>query len=481
MYLGIRMMFAGFLMLGVATFFVLNTFVAEIRPGVREATEEVMIDAAHLLAELAADDLASGRINEGRFAQHARAYQKRAVSATIAGIEKETLDFRVVVTDAKGVVQFDSQGADVSQDFSRWRDVALTLRGEYGARATREVTSDSGPPVFYVAAPIKSNDDALVGVLSLGKPMDTIEPFIERSQSRVLKSGVWLLVWSLLIGAAITIWTVFEVRRLAHYAEAVQAGKRVDVPQVRGELGKLARAMALMRDRLEGQQYVERYVTALTHELKSPLAAIRASGELLAESMTDADRTRFARHVVDQSERMQKSVDRLLELTRLEQTQRLPDAHIEDVKTLLNEVITAMQPRAEAAGVRMDVTVDTDGLSALMDRELMKLALSNVVENAIAFSPSGACVQVHATAHEDVRARSIDIVVRDHGPGVDEHILSRIGERFVSTPRPNGAPKSSGLGLAIVKQIMDLHHGSFSLANADGGGARSLLRIPISV
>ena len=85
MYLGIRIMFAGFVMLGVATFFVLNTFVAEIRPSVREATEEVMIDAAHLLAELAADELASGHINDGRFATHVALYQKRTLSAAING------------------------------------------------------------------------------------------------------------------------------------------------------------------------------------------------------------------------------------------------------------------------------------------------------------------------------------------------------------------------------------------------------------
>ncbi len=477
MYLGIRMMFAGFVMLGVAVFFVLNTFVAEIRPSVREATEEVMVDAAHLLAELAVDDLASGHINDGRFAERTRAYQKRSIKATIWGIEKETLDFRVVVTDARGVVQFDTEGKDVGQDFSRWRDVALTLRGEYGARASREEKPDYGPPVFYVAAPIKSKD-TLIGVLTLGKPMDTIEPFVERSQSRVLKSGGWLLLWSLLIGAGITIWTVYEVRRLAHYAEAVEAGKRVDVPQVRGELGKLARAMASMRARLEGQQYVERYVTALTHELKSPLAAIRASGELLTEPMSDADRTRFAGHVVDQSERMQRSVDRLLELTRLEQTQRLDDARKHDLTTLVHDVINALRPRADAAGVHIEVAEAIDPLlNATMDRELMKLALSNVIENAIAFSPVGGCVRVNAQAREHDGERGIEINVVDEGSGVDENVLAHIGERFVSTPRPNGAPKSSGLGLAIVKQIMDLHHGSFTLENT-GKGARATLRIP---
>jgi two-component system, OmpR family, sensor histidine kinase CreC len=478
MYLGIRLMFAGFVMLGIAMFFVLNTFVTEIRPSVREVTEEVMVDAAHLLAELASEDLAAGTIASGRFATHVRAYQQRQVNVAIWGIAKETLDFRVYVTDARGIVQFDSEDKDVGQDFSRWRDVALTLRGEYGARATREQSSDYAPTIYYVAAPVKSNDK-LIGVLTIAKAMDTIEPFIDRAEWRVLRSGGWLLLWSLLIGAGITVWTVYEVRRLAHYAEQVEAGKRVPVPDVRGELGKLGRAMASMRQRLEGQQYVERYVTALTHELKSPLAAIRASGELLNEPMNEADRKRFAGHVVDQSERMQRSVDRLLELTRLEQTQRLDDAKLHDVDAMVREVVDAIRPRAEAAQVRIEIASDAHSpLSATMDRELMKLALSNVLENAIAFSDArsgDACVRVRASVNP--QSHDVEITVQDEGAGVDASVLSKVGERFVSTARPSGAPKSSGLGLAIVKQVMELHRGSFVLENAERG-AKATLRFP---
>ena len=128
--------------------------------------------------------------------------------------------------------------------------MAITLRGEYGARASFDDSDKFGPTVYCVSAPITVNG-ALIGVLSLAKSMDTIEPFIARSQSRVLKSAAWLLLWSLLIRAAITLWTMYEVRRLARYAEAVEAGCRVAVPQVHGELGKLARANASMRARLE--------------------------------------------------------------------------------------------------------------------------------------------------------------------------------------------------------------------------------------
>jgi two-component system, OmpR family, sensor histidine kinase CreC len=221
---------------------------------------------------------------------------------------------------------------------------------------------------------------------------------------------------------------------------------------------------------------VERYVTALTHELKSPLAAIRASGELLTEPMNDVDRKKFAGHVVDQSERMQRSVDRLLELTRLEQTQRLDDAKPHDVSAMVGDVVAALKPRADAARVTMDVLPATTPIAVSMDRDLMKLAVSNVLENAIAFSGVDSRIAVSATITAD--RRYAEVTVQDAGPGVDATVLAKVGERFVSTPRPNGAPKSSGLGLAIVKQIMELHHGELLLMNADGG-ARAQLRVPL--
>jgi two-component system sensor histidine kinase CreC len=470
-YLGIRVFFAVIAMLGVAWFFVFNTFVHEIKPIAREVMEEVMVDAAHLLAELATDDLVAGHIDGGQFAAHVKNYRARQVDANIWGVGKDTLDFHVLVTDARGVVQFDSAGRALGQDFSAWRDIRLTLAGEYGARATREAMEDSGTAVYYVAAPIRHNG-ALVGVLSVSKDAGTVLPFIERAEQTITRSGVWMLFWTLLIGVLVTLWTVYEVRRLARYAADVEAGKRVPLPHVRGELGKLAQAMASMRDRLEGQAYVERYVTALTHELKSPLAAIRASGELLSDALPDADRTRFAGHVVTQSERMQHTVEQLLELTRLEQTQALAGRMSQAVAPLVASVVALAMARADAANVRLTLAGGDAALMAVIDRELIGLALSNLIDNAIAFSSAGAAVEVSVVDEGD----AVAISVQDEGPGVLEAVLGKLGQRFVSTPRPNGEPKGSGLGLAIVAQIVALHEGTFTLEN-NARGALAVMRL----
>ena len=472
MYLGIRVFFAVIAMLGVAWFFVFNHFVREIKPIAREVMEEVMVDAAHLLAELATDDLVAGRINGGTFATRVKNYRARQIDANIWGVGKDTLDFQVLVTDARGVVMFDSAGISLGQDFSAWNDIKLTLAGEYGARATREVQADSGTSVYYVAAPIRHNG-ALVGALSVSKQVVTIMPFIERAEQTIRNSGVWMLAWTLLIGVLVTLWTVHEVRRLTRYAADVDAGKRVPLPPVRGELGKLAQAMASMRDRLEGQAYVERYVTALTHELKSPLAAIRASGELLADALPAPDRARFAGHVVTQSQRMQHTVEQLLELTRLEQTRTLATRAPMAVLPIIESAITLATARADTAQVRLFCSTQNDALSALLDRELIALALSNLIDNAIAFSAPGGCVTLSVAAFGEF----VEIAVQDAGPGVAAALHSKIGERFVSTARPSGAPKSSGLGLAIVSQIVLLHEGTFTLEN-NAIGALAVMRLP---
>ena len=273
MKLGIRLLFVFFLLNGISAFFVFRVITAEIKPSVREVMEDMMVDTANILAELASDDLTANNLLGGRFATHVRNYASRPIDASIWGLSKQSLDFRVYVTDISGIVQFDSENIAQGQDYSRWRDVALTLRGEYGARATREVQSDDRTSVMYVAAPVLK-DQKIIGVLTVAKPLSSIQDFIDRAERKVLVSGLAFLALSALVGVIVTLWTVWNIRKLRKYALSVQAGENSAAPSVPGELGDLAQAMQSMRQRLEGREYIENYVRALTHELKSPMAAI---------------------------------------------------------------------------------------------------------------------------------------------------------------------------------------------------------------
>lgn len=458
MHLGIRILFGFFLITGLAGFFVLRIFVAEIKPSVREVMEDMMVDTANILAEGAADDLYAGTMAQGRFARQVGAYARRPIDARIWGLDKQTLDFRVYVTDVQGTVVFDSSSVAVGQDYSQWRDVARTLRGEYGTRATREVQQDDRSSVFYVAAPVKHGDQ-VIGALTVAKPVSTVQAFIDRAERKMLVSGLWLLGLSAVVGVVVTLWVVLSIRRLRRYANATEAGKKLPLPRIAGELGDLARAMQAMRQRVEGRDYIEGYVRALTHELKSPLAAIRGAGELLQEPLPEADRQLFAADVLVQTRRLQSLVDRLLELSKLEQRQEL-----EQPQTgLLSESLESFMVLAlvDRSSIAIELLASSSPAIVRIEPGLLALALGNLLDNAAAFAPQGSTVTL--------QAQGSTIVVQDSGPGVPDYALPKLGQKFFSTVRPDGVTKGSGLGLAIVQQIMALHGGSMHMKNTHPG------------
>ncbi|QNN57466.1 two-component system sensor histidine kinase CreC [Diaphorobacter ruginosibacter] len=471
MRLGLRLLFAFFLINGIAAFFILRVFTAEIKPSVREVMEDMMVDTANILAELASDEVASGRMrlalpgpeSDSTFARSVRRYATRPIDASIWGLSKQSLDFRIYVVDTSGRVIFDSEGRAEGMDYSRWRDVALTLRGKYGARASRDVESDDSSGVMYVAAPIFSGD-RIIGALTVAKPTRTVQRFIERAERKIMKGGVLLLALSALVGIAVTLWIVWHVRRLRDYALSVQAPTALQstppaVPEVPGELGDLARAMDRMRERLEGRDYVEGYVRALTHELKSPVAAIRGAGELLQEDLPPADRAQFAAQVVEQSERLQRVIDRLLELSKLEQRQHVDPAAPTSLRQCAQQAVLQCSARAAQRHVRL--VLQGEGASGPWEADLITLAVGNLIDNAIDFSPEGGTVRVSL--------QGASITVDDEGPGVPEYALPRLGERFFTTARPDGARSGSGLGLAIVRRVLDLHDGAWDMANTHPG------------
>src|SRR5574343_835816 len=150
MPLGIRIFLVYFLFVGLAGYFVLSTVMDEIRPGVRQSTEETLVDTANLLAEILRDDVKSGTLGQGRLHEALEAYGRRQPQASIWGVTKAEVNHRIYVTDAQGIVLLDSTVLAVGQDYSRWNDVLLTLRGQYGARSTREVADDPDSSVMYV-------------------------------------------------------------------------------------------------------------------------------------------------------------------------------------------------------------------------------------------------------------------------------------------------------------------------------------------
>ena len=136
MKISLKIFLGYFLLVGLAAWFVLAIFVEEVKPGVRQAMEDSLIDSANVLAELATQELITGQIQTGIFSQSFSRYLARENKASIWGVDKKSADYRVYITDGKGIVVFDSSGTALGQDYSRWNDVLLTLQGKYGARSS---------------------------------------------------------------------------------------------------------------------------------------------------------------------------------------------------------------------------------------------------------------------------------------------------------------------------------------------------------
>ena len=474
MPLGIRIFLVYFLFVGLAGYFVLSTVMEEIRPGVRQSTEETLVDTANLLAEFLRDDLKAGDLSESRLHEVLRAYGKRQPQANIWGLEKNQINHRIYVTDAQGIVLLDSAGDAVGQDYSRWNDVYLTLRGEYGARSSRSDPDDDTSSVMHVAAPIRDDAGAIIGSLTVAKPNRSVEPFIAASQRAILRQGGLLLGLSFLVGVAVTWWLSRALGSLGRYARAVTAGERVAAPELgNSEIGELGRALATMRERLDGKQYVEHYVQTLAHEMKSPLAAIRGAAEILAQDPPEADRLRFIANLESQSNRLASMIDRMLALAAVESRQRLTELEALDLAALARETVLAAEPRLHARQVQVEFTDFPERAPLRGDRFLLVQAIGNLLENAIAFSPEGGTIRL-ALDRDGGHWR---LRIGDEGPGIPEFAQARIFERFYSLPRPDGA-RSSGIGLNFVREVMALHGGQVSVGNGQPIGAQATLLLP---
>ena len=467
MKLGQRLLVFYFLILGLVGWFVLDLVFGQAKPLVRQSAEETLVDAANLLAEIVAEDAANGQIViTPSLRQALNRYAGRTPNADIWGLKKDRIHTHIYITGPTGVVLFDSRGKDEGEDFSRWNDVHLTLQGRYGARTTRTDPEDPSTSVMYVAAPIRDGG-SLVGVISLGKPGRAIEPFVQQAERHLMLYGGLALFGCLVLGVLLAWWLSRRVNRLRRYAEAVANNERPAPPVFRGndEIRDLADAVTAMRRRLEERARLEDNVSLLTHEMKSPLAAIRGAGEILHDEISDPSLTRFTDNVIHESQRLSDLLDRLLAMAKLEKLESLP---ARKSRVTISALVEDWQSSRYSllAEKHLEVSVNDGVLQA--EAETLKLALFNLLDNALRFA--------NAETTLTVQVEGDSLTVENIGPAIPDYALDRVTERFYSLPAP-GHDKSSGLGLTMVAEIASLHGGSLILTNTNNG-VRATLTIP---
>ncbi len=460
--------------------FMLYRVVTDLDPRYRESAEESLVETSQLLATLIEQDVRDGALDTARLEPVFRSLYARRFSAQIFSLTKTRVELRAYVTDRSGRVQFDSTGQHVGQDYSAWRDVSLALKGEYGARTTPDVANDANSSVMYVSAPIRwtqGGNGEIVGAVTVGKPVQSFGQFVSAAREKTLYVGVVSVLAVLLLAVIVSVWLVRPFGLIADYVRYVRAQRRFSLPRLgRRALGVIGAAYDEMRDALAGRNYVADYVQTLTHEVKSPLSAIRGAAELLQEPMPEEQRQRFLGNIQRETQRIQEMVDRMMELTALETRRALERAEPVALKPLLDDLVGAAQGAAAQRHIHLTLDAPQDA-TVEGDPFLLRRAISNLLDNALDFSPDGGTVALTL----DTQRRSARVTVTDQGPGIPEYAQDKVFEKFYSLARPHNHKKSTGLGLPFVKEIASLHHGRIELDNrpeGDGPGAVATLSLP---
>jgi len=469
-----RIIVAFLILVGAGFFFFVDWVSDDLKVRYREATEEPLVDIAVLTASFLSREVEEGRIRIEPLRAAVKRAESEPIAAEIYDLLKTDFGMRIYVTDREGIVIYDSDGGMAEgEDYSRWNDVYLTLRGEYGARSTRRDPDDPASSVFYVAAPIRDGDE-IVGAAAVGKSLANVNLFIATARRNVIAAGIAAALAVVAVGVAVSFFITRPLGRLTRYARRVRDGGRPPPPRLgKNEIGELGRAIAEMREALEGKKYVERWVQTLAHEIKSPLASIRGAAELLEEDMPPDRRRRFIANIRMEEDRIRRMIERLLELASLENRTGLEKVEKLDPGREIKEIIESFQPRLESVRIefdRPDRPVFFEG-----ERFLVRQAIANLIENAVDFTPEGGRVRVALRPEEGV----ISVTVEDTGPGIPEYARERVFDRFYSLPRPATGVKSSGLGLNFVREVAALHGGAVALENLPGGGARAVLAFPV--
>jgi two-component system sensor histidine kinase CreC len=445
-----------------------------------EAVEEPMVDMAQLFASLIESQVRDdGSIDVEGVRRAWKAADERQFAAQIYNVTKTKVNAQLYVTDRTGLVLFDSDGGRAEgKNFRGYRDVALTMAGQYGARATRLDPADEDTSVMFVAAPIRHGGE-IVGVASVSKPVTSVLPF--RDETRAWIRNLSLAILALVTAGAYFIVTHYSrpIRRLTAYAHTIARGERAALPDGgTPEIATLARAFEEMRDALDGRAYVENYVQTLTHEMKSPVAAVRGAAELLREESMPAERRdRFVGNIQAEARRLQSIIDRLLGLSAIENRKTLEHPEPVPLADLIEAVRDQLQPAADAREVRIEIEAGARPL-VVGESFLLEIAIANLLQNAIDFSPAGGRIRITLSG-ADVPSW-VEIRVEDEGPGIPDYALPRIFERFYSLSHPSTGRKSSGLGLCFVREAVELHGGSVTVGNRlDASGARALIRLPL--
>ena len=358
-------------------------------------------------------------------------------------------------------------------------------REEISARASERVDD-----VFYATSSDVS--PTLDLTVTLSNPLTFREETARTITEVLITAALIALVVALITALLLAQWLARPLRRLTKTSRLLAEGHleaRVDMPSNSApEVQELAGAFNEMAERLqesvaiisEDRDRSREFLADVSHELRTPIAALRTFNELLIEGAAEEPDTRdeFLRQSRQQVERLDWLAANLLELSKLDSGLVSLQLREEDLRTIAEDAVDHAEPMAERKGVTLRTHLPPEPVIQLHDPPRLGQVLSNLIGNAIKFTPKGGHVDVSVRATAD----GATFEVKDDGVGIDAKELPHVFDRFYrGTRRPEERAGGSGLGLAIARSIVDMHRGRVSISSTPDVGTDVLVTLPRDV
>jgi two-component system OmpR family sensor kinase len=307
----------------------------------------------------------------------------------------------------------------------------------------------------------------------------------------ILNAGRWLfLALSLLVLAGVAVTTAVFARRALQPVDEIVAqarrigesnlAERLPQPTSQDELGRLIDTLNAMLARVErGVETQRRFTADASHELRSPLSRLRAEIEVTLRRPRDAGEYRETlRSCLEEVERLSQLTEELLTLAHLDSEERpWREAPAIPLLPIVDDAVRRLASQVSRRAVRVFVEPSGTGPAVKVGTMAVGLALTNILDNAVKFSPAGSAVKVGVSTD----GQHALIVVSDSGPGLTPDELPRVFDRFHrgTAARESDAP-GFGLGLAISRAVIERQGGSISVESTSAGGARFSIRLPLA-
>lgn len=384
----------------------------------------------------------------------------------------EQLDYQLQVIDGRGDIVADSRGFPVSAGKGDKRFL-IALEGKESAWSEQTPEGQK----MCKTVPIRLND-RIIGAAKLTVSLKEFESLFAVMRKYFFLTFFFSLFIAVL-AALFFIQTLLKpLSRIRDTAVRITRGdldSRVDYEST-DELGDLSRTINFMAEELKKlEQARSAFLGNVSHELKTPLTIIKGFVITLLGSPGIPQEWEHSLELINrETDRLTRLVNELLELTRL-RTGRV-NFHFAktDLREILVNVYTSLLQKAEHGGLSLYLTIPPTLPVLLADADRIKEVCINLIDNALKYCPNGGRVEVEAVD----KAETVEIVVKDDGPGISAEEIPYLFERFFRAGSPQKA-KGTGLGLAIVKEIVEAHKGTINVSSTVGKGTSFTLVLPV--